>query len=475
MDRAVAMGLEASLRLQADRMAVESAGHAVVAARASFLPVVGTTLARSSSRSVPQDFTQGAADIMSLGVNAGASLSQQLPLFGSRYDVAWANSRNTQSGGIPAFNPFLRSSFAFNITQPLWRGLFIDQARAALETSEQRRAIADVTLARQVVQMEATIRNAYLDLISAIEGLKVAEQNLAILQTSLSDARARVAVGAAAPIDLLNAEADVASNQEQVLLASAAIDTEEDALRALVLDPDRPDYWQIRLQPTDTIRPTPRAIDLDVAIKDALAGRLDLAASRRELAIQNLSIRAGRDATQPTVDLRVSYSAQGTGGTRFLYAGEGFPPPVISRTAKSFSSVLGDTLGAAYPQWSVGVTVSYPVGTSAAEANLAQQQVARRQNEIALRELEIAIVQQVREAARRVNNSYQRVLVTQAALRATEQQMEAEQRRFAAGLSTTLELQVRQGQLANAREAELNAVISYNRALIDFDRVQKAP
>jgi outer membrane protein TolC len=82
-------------------------------------------------------------------------------------------------------------------------------------------------------------------------------------------------------------------------------------------------------------------------------------------------------------------------------------------------------------------------------------------------------VQQIREAARRVENSYQRVLVNQTALRASEQQLEAEQRRFAAGLSTTLELQVRQGQLATARTAELNATIAYQRAWIEFERVQR--
>jgi outer membrane protein TolC len=119
------------------------------------------------------------------------------------------------------------------------------------------------------------------------------------------------------------------------------------------------------------------------------------------------------------------------------------------------------------------LNVSYPIGRSAAEASYAQQQVARRQRNLNLRELEIAIVQQVRDGARQVESSYQRVLVTGAALRASEQQLEAEQRRFTAGLSTTLELQVRQGQLASARTSELNAVIAYNRALIEFERVQR--
>jgi outer membrane protein TolC len=472
MDNAVAMAMDANLGMQSNRMNVDSANEAVAAARASFLPQVGSSISRSSSRSVPQDFTQGSADITSQGIVVGSSLSQVLPTFGTRYDLTWNNNRNSQVGGNPLFNPSLRSSFALNVTQPLWRGLVTDQIRAALGTSQRRRAIADVQVQEETVRLDSTVRQAYLDLVSAIEGLKVAQQNLDIRQKSLADARARVAVGAAAPIELISAEADVASNQEQVLLAQADISTREDVLRTLILDPERPDYWQLHIVPTDTVEPAPRTIDLDAAIRNALENRLDLQRQRRELEISDLSLRVARDAVRPEVDLRANYSTIGSGGTRFSY-GEGFPPPVVSRSDKAFGSVLGDTFGAAYPQWTLGVTVAYPLGRSAARANLAQQQVERRQGDLAIRQMEIAIVQQVRDAARQVENSYQRVLVTQTALRASEQQFEAEQRRFTAGLSTTLELQVRQGQLATARTAELNAVIAHNRALINFDRVQK--
>ncbi len=472
MDAAVQMALDANLGLASDRLSVDGADDAVASARASFLPQFSTSLSRSSSRSVPGDFTQGSADITSQGVVFGTTFSQQLPTFGTRYDASWNNNRNSQAGGNPLFNPSLRSSFSINLTQPLWRGLRTDQSRTALDVSRRRRSIVDVQLQQQIVRLERTVRNAYLDLMSAIEGLHVAQQNMDIRQRSLDDARARVAVGAAAPIEVISAEADVASNQEQVLVAEAEISTREDALRTLILDPDRPDYWDVKIVPSDTIQATPRTIDVDAAVKAALANRLDLEVSQRELAIDDLNLKVSSDATRPGVDLRASYATVGTGGTRFTY-GDGFPPPVVSRNDKGFGSVLGDTFGAAYPQWSVGLNVSYPIGRSAADANYAQQVVTRRQDQLALRALQLQIVQQVRNAARQVENTYQRVLTTQAALSASERQLEAEQRRFAAGLSTTLELQVRQGQLATARTAELNAMIVYNRAIIDFERVQK--
>ncbi len=472
MDAAVRMALEANLGLEASRLNLDSADHAIASARAAFLPTVGSSLSRSSQVSVPTDFTQGAADITNRGLTVNSSFNHALPFGGTSYGVTWNNNRTSQIGGFPTFNPFLRSAFSVSVTQPLWRGLVTDQARTALTTSHRRRRVADLQYEQQTVRLEAVVRIAYLNLISAREGLRVAQQNMEIRQASLANARARVNVGAAAPIELISAEAEVASNQEQVLVAEAAIATAEDTLRTLIFDPGRPDYWQARINAIDAVQSEPRQIDVDAAIRTALENRLDLVAARQDLEISDLTLRVVRDATRPLVNLQANYATSGTGGTRFIY-GQGFPPPVEGRTDRSFGSVLGDTFGAVYPQWSVGVNVSYPIGRSAADANLAQQEVTRRQSQLNIRELEIAIVQQIRDVARQVQSTYQRVVVTRAALAASEQQLEAEQRRFAAGLSTTLELQVRQGQLSTARTAELNAVIAYNRALIDLERLQK--
>ena len=207
-------------------------------------------------------------------------------------------------------------------------------------------------------------------------------------------------------------------------------------------------------------------------MKTALANRLDLTVARRQLEITDLNIRVNRNATQPTLDFGAQYTATGTGGTRFTYS-DGFPPVILNRIDKSYSSVLGDTFGDAYPTWTVGLTMQYPIGHNAAQAALAQAEIRKRQDLLTLRDLELQIVGDVRDAARLVQNSYQRVLASRAALDASEQQLEAENRKFAAGVSTTLELQVRQGQLASARVNALQAMLDYNRALITFERVQK--
>ena len=122
----------------------------------------------------------------------------------------------------------------------------------------------------------------------------------------------------------------------------------------------------------------------------------------------------------------------------------------------------------------MGHPFSYPIGRSAQEASYAQGTIRRQQQEITLQELERDVVQQVRDAARQVENRFRQLQAAETALKLSTQQLDAEERRFAVGISNTLELQTRQTQLANARNRLLNATIEYNRALIEFDRVQKA-
>jgi outer membrane protein len=473
MEQAVTMGLESNLGLKAQRLEIDIAAEGIAGARSAFLPQLFSSFNRTSSETVPQSFTEGSIDISSRRMNVTGRLDQNLRWYGSNYSVIWSNSRNSQIGGTPTFNPSLGSTFTMNFTQPILRDLRIDPNRASLETSERVRAISDVQLQQRVVATEANIRVAYLNLIAAIEGVKVQQENMKIAEQTLSNARASVAVGQAPEIFIVQAQVDVERNREQLLVAELQISRMEDGLRTLIFDPARPDYWDVRLEPTDTIQATARDIDLNAAIKNALANRLDLTVARRNLEITDLNIRVTKNSTTPTLDLGVTYSAQGTGGTQLVFAEDVFPPPIISRTDKTFASVLGDTFGGAYPTWTVGLQFQYPLGHSAAMATLAQQEIRKRQDLLSIRDLELQIVREVREAGRSVQNTYQRVLASRAQLDASEQQLEAENRKFAAGVSTTLELQVRQQQSAQARVNALQAMIDYNRALINFERVQK--
>jgi outer membrane protein TolC len=473
MNEAVTMALEHNLGLRADRMDVEVADQGIVSAKSAYLPQLTAAFRNNSSRSVPNDFTEGITDITSQGRSIAATVSQLTPWFGGSYQASWQGNRNETLGrqGI-SFNPTLGSNISLSYSQPLWRNFKIDSPRVGVETSQRQRSIADLTLQRQVVFYEVTVKNAYLNLIAAVERRKVTQQNMDIVEESLRNARARVEVGQSPKIDVVQAEAEVASNRESLIAADAAIGTAEDNLRQLILDPSRPDYWTVRLEATETIQLTPFKVDLDGAIKNALASRVDLETIRQNVAINDLQLDLNKNLTRPDVRLDLNYQATGTAGSQFEF-GEGFPPPVVSRTDRSFGSALGDAFTGAYPSWSAAINVNYPIGKTAQRAALARTEIARRQLDLDIKGLELQIVRDVREAARQVQNSFERVQAARTAREASEVQLEAENRRFQVGMSTTLEQQVRQRSLAQARLQELQAMIDYNRAIINFERAQK--
>jgi HAE1 family hydrophobic/amphiphilic exporter-1 len=463
MEQAVEMALESNLGLKADRMELEVADLAIASARAAFLPRAQSSFSRNTQEQFPQRTPEGTlVPASQTSLNGGATWSQTLPWYGANYQFSWGANRRSSVGTSSTFNPIYGSSFGFRYSQPLWRGLFLDSNRLNLESNQRRRAIADITLEQNVVTLDASVRNAYLSLIGAIQGQRVAQQNLETEQNALANARARVGVGVAPQSEIVSYEAQVATRRVQVIAAEANIEAAEDVLRRLVLDPNRPDYWQLRLVPSDEIQLTPREINLDQAVENALKNRLDLIAARRDIELTDLNMRLSRDATRPDLFFDLTYSASGSGGRA--------SDELLTR---NFRAVLGDAFGGAYPSWTTGFTFSYPIGRSAAEASHAQAQVRRQQQEIGLRELERDVVQQVRNAVRQVENRFRQLEAAQTALDLSIKQLEADQRRFEVGLSTTLELQTRQSLLAAARNSLLNATIDYNRALIEFDRVQK--
>ena len=142
---------------------------------------------------------------------------------------------------------------------------------------------------------------------------------------------------------------------------------------------------------------------------------------------------------------------------------------------RGYSSVMGDVFGAAYPTWTFGVQVGYPIGQSAQEANLARARLQYSQAQTQMRNLELGVATQVREAARTVQTNQKRVDSTRAARELAERRLEAAEKKFAAGIETSFFVFQAQRDLAQARTSEVRAISDYNKSLVDFEAVQEVP
>ena len=476
MKQAEAMALESNLGLKGDRLGPDIAAENLAAARSVFIPAIESGFTRSSAeRATSSVFEGGTATLTTKGLSGNARVRQSLPWYGSSYSVNYGVSRFESTDLFSKINPSLSSNLSINFVQPLWQGFKTDSLRMGVRSAEGRRAIADIQLEQQMVLMRVRVQNAYLNLINAVENLKVSQQNLEIARESLRNNRSRVEVGTMAPIIIIQAEAEVARNEESVILGEGQVSTAEDALRALIFDPSRPDYWQVKIEPTDSIQTQATEVNVDAAIATALANRSDLIIFKRQIEITDLNLRLLENQIHPSVNLIASYQASGSGGTLNNFDNSQFPPVLTSSVERGLGVTLAESFKNNLPSWSVGFQATYPLGKSGTEAQLAATRLERQRSQIDLREAELQVATDVRDAARQVTTGAKRVQVTQVAREAAQKQLDAEQKRFDLSLSTPFELQSRQRDLASAKVRELGAMIDYTRALIIFEAIQKAP
>jgi len=285
--------------------------------------------------------------------------------------------------------------------------------------------------------------------------------------------RARVDVGQSPPLDLVSARAEVAQRREGLIVAETQVRQVEDQLRVLILDPKRPDFWTIRLEPSDATPPVGSAPDINAAVTRALVERPDIAEARKQIQIGETNVLLLKNQTLPDLRLHASYLNNGLGGTRLIRTG-GFPGTITGSESTSFGSVLGQILSFDFPTWSLGVTMSLPIGKSVEQANLARATIERDQAAARLRGVELIAVREVRGAALRVEQNQQRIETAQLGRELAEQRLDAEQRRFEVGMSTSFLVIQAQRDLAVARNNELQAYLDYQLALVAFQRSQLA-
>ncbi|MDP2318510.1 MAG: TolC family protein [Acidobacteriota bacterium] len=481
IDDAVATAIEQNLDLQVQRYNPQLQDLSTDQFKAAYTPNFVSTVSTSDS-------TQPSTNILSGGTASGITTGQTLFNFGvasltnwygGNYDVRWNNGRNTTNNQFSTFNPQLNSSLSATYTQPLLRNFKIDGTRQQLLVSQKNKEISDVQLQQSVSVTVRNVRNAYYDLTYALGNLAVQRQSLDLAQQSLKDNRARVEIGTMAPLDIVQAEAEVATREESVILAEAAIDRAQDTLRALVFNPSSADFWSARIEPTETVTFQPTTVDIEGAVRNALGQRTDVVNARKNLEINDVNIRYFRNQSLPDVTASVNYNARATGGLQVSRARDpitGLPTgDIISSVEQSYFNTLGKTFSGDFPGWTLQVDLAYPIGKSTQEVQLARARLQNTQAERQIQSLELQVATQVREYGRQVQTNAKRVDATRSSRVLAERRLEAEEKKYQAGMTSSFFVLQAQRDLNVARNSELLALIEYAKSVVNYTAVQVSP
>ena len=473
VDEAVKMALDHNVDLVAARLEPQVGDTRVASAMGAFRPAFSTSFQRNNQLQPPASFLVPTATRTDT-VTTTVGVNQKLPRYGTSYSLSWNGAHTDSNSFLNSYNPILQTGLFLNVSQPLIRDLAIDDARRQLATSRLDRDIAGTRLRERLVRTVADVKSAYWNLVSAHANVDARKVALELAQELERVNRAKVDVGQSPPLDLVAAQAEVAADQEQLIIAQTAVKQDEDRLRALIFDASDRSVWAVPIDPIDPPPLQRVAMDVEAAVTNALRDRPDLERARRDIDNAQVTVKFAGNQRLPDVRLNASYLASGLGGTQIQRTG-GFPGTIVGAGADvGFGSVLNQLFTSRYPTWTVGVSVTYPIGQSTEQADYARATLERTQSEQRLKSAESQAIQQVRDAWWKVEMNARRIETTRAQRELAEQRLDAEGKRFDVGISTNFLVIQAQRDLAQAKTSELAAILAYALALVDFEALQQA-
>lgn len=390
------------------------------------------------------------------------NLSRLLP-WGGTARARFTNGRDESSSPNDVPNPRYQSALNFSYVQPLLREYGRDVTEHRIRLAHNANASNFEAFRAEVIGIVQQVSDGYWSLVEARQQLKVAEESLRLAEELHRMNKIQVDVGTKAPLDLVQSEVGVATRQEDIVRRRAAVEDAEDQLRRL-FNLAQGSQWDIDLVPTTEAEIVHRVIDLGQAVKTAFDKRADLKQLEIENLRRDLEAKLAKNATKPRLDLTASYGLSGIGG---LVRNPGTGQIDLDTDLVDAHEQIVDR---EFDGWQIELNFAYPLENRAARARALEAGLFVEQGARELQDGRDQAMLEVRRTARAVETAAQAIELAKASSRLARRNLEAEQKRYENGLSTSFQVLEIQEDLSQALSREVGAVTSYRRALTAFYR-----
>jgi len=399
--------------------------------------------------------------------------------WGTNLQVAFNNTRQTSNGPVNYLSPYLSSGFRATVTQHLLQGFGFAANDRFIRIAKNTREQSDVAFRLQVITTVNQIQTMYWDLVYAYEYARVQKESLAFAEKTLSDTKKQVEIGSLAPIEVVRAQSTVAQDQQTLTVALTNLQLEQlymkNALSRTLRDQTLAGAEVI---PTSTME-VPESEQIQPTqdlVNEALRHRADLVEARIQLNSSEISNKAVRSALLPTLDAFAYYSGTGVGGGQSISAtcvqGGTNPYCIPAGTIPSttYSGTLNQLINSTAPDKGIGFQLNIPIRNRAAEAVQIRSELEYQQSQMRLQQIENQISIEVRNAQFGVEQNRASVASAQAAVDYAKQSLDAEQKKYQFGTSTTTAVLQTQSALATAESTLISARAYYVKSRIELDR-----
>ena len=495
---AISMALKNNKDIEVARDNVKIAEFDLLGARGAYDPRFSTTAFYERIESPISSFLSGGSNGSTTQSDylASARLEGLSPKLGGNYRLDFSSIRLTSNNQFSALSPQYPTALTFSYTQPLLRGLRFDNSRRQVEIAKKNLSLTDAQFRQRAIETITNVQRAYWDLVFSLRSVQIHRDAVLVARTQLEHNRRLVLEGQLAPIDIVAAEAQITTFEQNVYSALEEVAKTENNLKNLIAENHQSALWNEPLVPTDAVDLAAPEISLPDALKTAMENRPELQQSNVVREINEIDQRFFKDQKKPAVDLVGSYGMVGlagalSGGTNPFIGSSAQLRDAVNKLLRNanfdplpdppsqtispdllggYSQSVSNLLGNRFNNFRVGVQINLPLRNRTAEAQYGRSMVEAERIATQRQQLEQTIQVEVRNALQAMRSSEARLQAAVATRTANEQQLTSEQRKLDAGQSTTFLVLERQTALTAARGAELKAQTDLNKAIADLQR-----
>ena len=392
--------------------------------------------------------------------------SQAFPT-GAAIQVAWDNNRQTTNSPNNSLNPQLNSYFEFFANQQLLSGFGLSTNLRYLRIAKTNQKVSDIAFRAQLIATVTQICDLYWDLVNAYDNEQVGERSVAFATETLSTARKQLALQAIPEMDVLKAEADVATRQQDLTVARTNLELQELYMKnAITRSLDDPVLQEMPVVPVDHIgtKVEPDTAPAQQMIVDALKNRTELQESSLVLENSELSRKTARNALLPSLSVYGFYAGTGYGGTPNPLSGAGTNVPA------GFAGAVDNAFNYSSPEYQVGFQLTVPLRNRVAKADQYRTELEYRQSQVYLEELKKRIRIEVRNARFALEQGASRVDAARNARDLAQKTLDIMQQEQKLGAGSNQQTLAAEHDLALAESALVAAETDYEKARIEVRR-----
>jgi HAE1 family hydrophobic/amphiphilic exporter-1 len=412
---------------------------------------------------------------------------QNLP-YGGNWKLDYTTNRTSL---FPVTNAALftsqyRGGLSLTFTQPLIRDFRNNQAFQRIKLAKLDDKISDTQFEQQVTTVVKQVQDLYWELLFAIKDQQIKKKSLELARVQLDNNKRKVEIGTLAPISITEASAEVANREQAMIAAENQINNMQNQLKRALSNDRSSDIWNKSIIPTENADFIPTNFDMQESIATAIKNRPELRQVQLGLEQVDVNYQYFKNQRKPKFDLVAAVGTNGTAGSPVIRpfnppadcATENprrpdlcVPPPPLSPEFRgSLGRLFSQLLGTHYSSYSLTVQVDIPLRNRSLDAQLAQTSLQRRQTLKQLKDTEQMVLVDVRNALQAIETNKKVVQTSQVAVQLSKEQLEGEDKKFQAGLSTTFFVLQRQADLAGAEGRLLRAIVDYRKSIHDLQK-----